>query len=79
MTLNTVQFATFWRRFMLPAEQLTSLSSFVGRMQTGGLPPLCDALAFDNAPTCEMASWLADKLTPPLGALIRNSRVVTKY
>ncbi len=37
-------------------------NSFLGQMQTGGLPPFSETLAFNNTPSCEMASWLADKL-----------------
>lgn len=61
---------------MPPGEQLTSPNSFLGQMQTGGLPPFSEALAFNNTPSCEMASWLADKLKCSLGALIRLSQAV---
>lgn len=59
-----------------PGEQLTTPNSFLRQMQTGGLPPLSGALAFNNTPSCEMASWFADTLKCTLGTLIRLLQAV---
>lgn len=59
---HVMQFATFCDTFNASWWAINKSNCFLGQMQTGGLPPFSGALAFNNTPSCEMASWLADKL-----------------